>query len=108
MNTQINFTNLPWDTNGNRRIVCNYMNLLSLTEKGYYSEAKGGYVEGTIPGTQLYAAAIKRAKTIGGKKYHTRQYGGGIVFTSNNQRITSLEIHNAVYPNGIIDLRKDK
>lgn len=31
-----------------------------------------------------YPTAVKKAKTIGGKKYHTKSYGGGIVFQSYN------------------------
>jgi hypothetical protein len=27
-----------------------------------------------------YAQALKRAKQLGGKKYHNKKYGGGIVF----------------------------
>lgn len=31
-----------------------------------------------------YNFALKRAKNIGGKKYHNKSYGGGIVFQSYN------------------------
>ena len=32
--------------------------------------------------SEKYSIAITRTKKYGGKKYHNKQYGGGIVFTS--------------------------
>jgi len=34
--------------------------------------------------SELYSIAVKKANKIGGKKYHTKSYGGGIVFRSYN------------------------
>jgi hypothetical protein len=31
-----------------------------------------------------YQTAVKKANKIGGRKYHTKSYGGGIVFQSYN------------------------
>ena len=31
-----------------------------------------------------YELALKRSRALGGKKYHNKQYGGGIVFQSYN------------------------
>lgn len=39
--------------------------------------------------SKQYAYAVANAKKIGGKKYHTKNYGGGIVFQSYN--INQLE-----------------
>lgn len=58
------------DVNGNPRYVTHFLNVpidgegLSISEK--------------------YALACKKAKAIGGKKYHTKKFGGGIVFQSYN------------------------
>lgn len=57
----INFTRINNDVNGNPRYVCHFLNIAD------------NYIE-----------AVKKAKTIGGKKYHTKGYGGGIVFQSYN------------------------
>ena len=58
------------DTNGNPRYVTHFLNIpiegegLSISEK--------------------YALACKKANAIGGRKYHTKSFGGGIVFQSYN------------------------
>lgn len=58
------------DVNGNPRYVTHFLNVpidgegLSISEK--------------------YALACKKAKAIGGRKYHTKKFGGGIVFQSYN------------------------
>jgi len=73
----INFTRINNDINGNPRYVCHFLNLLSDKEQESYNVS------------EKYALALKKAKTIGGKKYHTKSYGGGIVFQSYN--IADLE-----------------
>lgn len=45
------------DVNGNPRYVCHYLNIAS-----------------------TYEEALCAAKKIGGRKFHNKQYGGGIVF----------------------------
>ena len=55
----INFTRIKQDVNGNGRLVCHWTN---------------------IPGAETYAEAVKLANKIGGRKYHTKNFGGGIVF----------------------------
>lgn len=61
-NNVINWTKLKHDVNGNPRYVCSWLEF----------------------GTETYAEAIKLANTIGGKKYHNKIFGGGIVFKSFN------------------------
>ena len=69
---KIEFKRINNDTNGNPRYVCHFYNLLNETEQiGKSLDEK-------------YSLAIKKAKTIGGRKYHNKQYGGGIVFQSYN------------------------
>lgn len=53
-----NFTQIKHDTNGNPRHVTSWL----------------GY------GFTTYAQAIHAAKTLGGRKYHTKSFGGGLVF----------------------------
>jgi len=74
MSTLIDFTRVNNDTNGNPRYVCHFFNLLSSEDKPNYE------------------IALKRAKTIGGKKFHNKQYGGGIVFQSYNIKDTEKDI----------------
>ena len=67
-----NLTRVNNDVNGNPRYVFHF---LALADR--------------------YAEAVKVAKKlIGGKKYHTKSYGGGIVFQSYNVQ-NDLDILNA-------------
>lgn len=57
------FTRVNNDTNGNPRYVVHFLNLLKNDENGYET-------------------ALAKARKIGGRKFHNKQYGGGIVFQS--------------------------
>lgn len=61
--TQIEFTRIKNDANGNPRYIVHFLDLLSDNETSY-------------------DLAVKRANKIGGRKYNTKSYGGGIVFQS--------------------------
>ena len=66
--TPDDFTRINNDVNGNPRHVCHF---LYLDVHGWQSR---------IWLSDRYAIACKLANSIGGKKYHNKQYGGGIVF----------------------------
>jgi len=85
MKTQIEFTRVNNDVNGNPRYVCHFINLLTDTEK-----------DNNV--TTMYEIAVKRAHKIGGRKFHNKQYGGGIVFQSYNIEQTEQEILQLVEP----------
>ena len=61
MNTSIQFTRVNNNVNGNPRYVCHYLVM-----------------------ADNYQHAIKLANSIGGRKYHNKSYGGGLVFQSYN------------------------
>ena len=63
------FKQINNDINGNPRYVCHFLRILKEQDKGLGME---------------YEKALKRAKAFGGKKFHNKQYGGGISFTTNN------------------------
>lgn len=60
------------DVNGNPRYIIHFLHL----------SKEGDALEWDISGK--YAAAVKRANKLGGKKYHNKQYGGGVIFQSYN------------------------
>ena len=68
MITPADFTKVPHDINGNPRHVCHFLHL----------DVHGW--ESNISLSDRYAIAVKLANTIGGKKYHNKQYAEGIVF----------------------------
>jgi len=65
------FTRITNDINGNPRYVCHFLNIAI-----------------------DYKTAVKLANKIGGKKYHTKSYGGGIVFQSYNIEATANKINS--------------
>lgn len=74
----INFICIKNDTYGNPRYVCHFLNFINSKEE--------------LPIYDKYGIALKRAKKFGGRKFHNKQYGGGIVFQSYNIHALSEEI----------------
>ncbi len=72
MSNQINFKKINNDVNGNPRYVCSFYHLLNETESNNYNMSV----------SDQYNLALQKAKSLGGRKYHNKQYGGGIVFGS--------------------------
>ena len=70
---EIDFTRINNDVNGNPRYVLHFLAL---------SRESDVTSEGLTRITQKYEAALKRSRTQGGRKFHNKQYGGGIVFQS--------------------------
>lgn len=66
----IELTRINNDINGNPRYVVHFLQLLNEEEKSF------------LPLSKEYIYALKKAKKIGGKKYHNKQYGGGVAFGS--------------------------
>lgn len=76
MATIENLTRANNDVNGNPRYIVHFLQI-----------------------ADNYDVAVKKANTIGGRKYHTKAYGGGIVFQSYNtqnlvDRINELRAQN--------------
>ncbi len=69
--TPDDFTRINNDGNGNPRYVCHFLHFITDND------------EFTSIGNR-YALAVKRANKLGGRKFHNKQYGGGIVFQSYN------------------------
>jgi hypothetical protein len=67
---QIEWTRINNCVNGNPRYVCHFLHLLKSDSSDSINDK--------------YRQAVNVAKELGGKKYHTKQYGGGIVFSSYN------------------------
>jgi len=91
MTTIENFTRINNDLNGNPRYVVHFLQLLS--------ESENNYKRTGLNINNAYELAIKKARTIGGKKYHNKSYGGGIVFQSYNlqtlvDKINELRANN--------------
>jgi hypothetical protein len=77
----INFYRLDNDVNGNPRYVCHFLNFIKQGEACY--DIASGYI-----------IALKRSRVLGGRKFHNKQFGGGIVLQSFNLQETAEKIVN--------------
>ena len=64
------------DTNGNPRYVCHFLHLNKPDDLHDYN--------GMDKITRKYKMALLRSHALGGRKFHNKQYGGGIAFQSYN------------------------
>ena len=69
--TENSFTRVNNDSNGNPRYVCHFLNVLN----DFENDMREGI-------TYRYEKAVKKMKPFGGRKFHNKQYGGGIAFGS--------------------------
>jgi hypothetical protein len=93
---KIEWMRIKNDINGNPRYVCHFFNLLTNDEKhkDYADGALSGIDAAANSLDNQYKLALKRAKTIGGHKFHNKQFGGGIVFQSHNINDTEKHIND--------------
>jgi hypothetical protein len=77
------FTRVNNDVNGNPRYVCHYLKFITIEDTQAPNYKMGND----------YEIALKKAKKIGGRKFHNKQYGGGIVFQSYNIQATADRIN---------------
>lgn len=70
------FTRINNDVNGNPRYVCHFSDIVNEQDREIAQSYGINYI------SELYRIAIKKANKIGGRKYHTKSFGGGIVFQS--------------------------
>jgi hypothetical protein len=75
--TPDNFTRVNNDTNGNPRYVLHFLKLNTDDELDAVQ---------WIDVSTKYVLALARSRAQGGRKFHNKQYGGGIVFQSYNLR----------------------
>jgi len=70
------WTRIKADANGNPRHVAHYLNFVQDLDREEIDR---------------YATAVKRANKLGGRKYHNRSYGGGIVFQAYECELRTIE-----------------
>ena len=77
------FTRVNSDSNGNPRFVIHFLDCELVAD---YS----------LDLSTRYTNACKLMNTIGGRKFHNKQFGGGIVFQSYNLTDTWTSIQRAI------------
>ncbi len=70
----IEFTRVNSDVNGNPRFVCHFLSFINEGDKAKADTRGLGFI------SYKYQLALNKAKQLGGRKFHNKQYGGGIVF----------------------------
>ncbi len=93
MKTQIEFTRINNDTNGNPRYVCHFLDLISDKD---HQKLVADHGKSLMTTNYAYELAVKKAKTLGGRKYNTKLYSGGIVFQSYNIKQTEYALINII------------
>jgi len=78
-------TRVKNDINGNSRRVIHFLELLTHADRAALPIGPGRT-------SAMCSLALTKARKIGGKKFHNRQYGGGIVF----QAYTDAEVEHLV------------
>ena len=78
----INWTRIKSDINGNPRFVCHFTDLESF-EARFYNRVN-------LNLTERYARVVKFANKVGGRKYHNKSYGGGVVFQAYEHQLPDL------------------
>ena len=101
MKNKIDWIRINNDNNGNPRYVCHFYNLVSKQEQEQiYLECKEKKIKypnnyfSTV--NYCYDFALHRAKKIGGRKFHNKQFGGGILFQSYNIEDTEKQIKQLI------------
>lgn len=88
---EIEFTRINNDVNGNPRYVCHFLALVNDKDRELADQYENTVKPFKFSISHLYDIAIKKSHKIGGRKFHNKQYGGGIVFQSYNN--TELSNH---------------
>lgn len=88
--SQIEFKRVNNDVNGNPRYVCHFLTLLSSKEQDDIS-SKARPMQSI---SDMYREAVNKARSIGGRKYNGKDFGGGIVFQSYNIHELEKDILN--------------
>ena len=80
------FTRVKPSSMGNPRYVLHFLKMMNEEERFNYNLSIGS----------KYTIALNRAKKLGGKKFHNKQYGGGIVFQHYNLHSLSEKLNDLI------------
>lgn len=91
MKKEIEITKVGHDVNGNPRRVVHFLNVINDSDRKRADELQNTVTPFQFSSSHLYDIAVFKARKLGGRKYHTKKYGGGIVFQSySNQEVQDL------------------
>lgn len=85
MSYQYQITKIKSDINGNPRRVVHHLAFVTDADRAEFSQHK------FLP-CSFYEFALRKARKFGGRKYHNKQFGGGIVF----QAYSDAEVYDII------------
>jgi len=93
--TPQDFKRINNDTNGNPRYVCHFLKFINEQDEESIKENFGASLSHNplLFTSFCYDEAMLKAKKIGGKRFHNKQYGGGVVFQSYSIQDTCNRIN---------------
>jgi hypothetical protein len=90
--TDFEITRVDCDNDGNSRYVVHFLNFITKEDKAKAYELSMTCRPFNFQTHYEYEIAVNKARTIGGKRYKAKHYGGGIVFTSNSKQALAESI----------------
>ena len=90
--TDIELLRVDCDKDGNSRYVVHFLNLVTAKDKENARMLSNNCSPFNLPNLYEDEIAVNKARTIGGKRYKAKHYGGGIVFTSNSKQALAESI----------------
>jgi hypothetical protein len=90
--TDFEITRVDCDNDGNSRYVVHFLNFITKEDKAKSYELSKTCTPFNFQTYYEYEIAVNKARTIGGKRYKAKHYGGGIVFTSNSKQALAESI----------------
>ena len=72
------FDRIKSDINGNSRFVCHFLALEPATPDRRYTLS------------ERYDRVLKCARQLGGRRYHNKSYGGGVVFQAYEHQLEDI------------------
>lgn len=78
------FTRVNNDVSGNPRYAIHFLAFINDKDKAEAEQMSKEIKPFNFPVHYMYQIALKKSRQLGGKKFHNKQFGGGIVFQSYN------------------------
>ncbi len=78
------------DVNGNPRFVVHFLEIASPKDEEKAKEWEQKLTPFKFSTSHLYDICLSKARKLGGKKFHNKQFGGGIVFQAYESEMPGI------------------
>lgn len=94
MKTEIRFTRVNCNSDGHPREVVHFLELVNDADREEAQKREETVRPFKFSVSHLYDIALSKARKINGRKFHNKQYGGGIVFVCWDRKELEEKILN--------------